>query len=180
MPLTLLPWLVARHRSSCNFISHLTTWITRGSQPKQNWKASSSNLILESSSRQTSLLATGDSCFRLASCVAIAALVSSLRPHRASGRPVQGSFNHSTVACVSAAADGSRRDRDKGTQKVPLAEQLQCFFSVRNRKFWDFLVCPRTYFVRRWAGEDCRQAFFSPGDSLWCLSSAFFFQLEGI
>ncbi|CAE8586248.1 unnamed protein product, partial [Polarella glacialis] len=54
----------------------------------------------------------------------------------------------------------SRLERDKGAQQLPLGRQLQRIFSYENQQFWNWTVFPRTYFFRRWVGQDCRQAAF--------------------
>ncbi|CAK9004824.1 Palmitoyl-monogalactosyldiacylglycerol delta-7 desaturase [Durusdinium trenchii] len=51
-------------------------------------------------------------------------------------------------------ADAVREDRKKGSKNVKGGSKMQRFFSVRNRKFWDFTVWPRTYFKRVWEKKD--------------------------
>lgn len=53
-----------------------------------------------------------------------------------------------------------RTERSKGGVKVPLGEEVQRFFSFRNRKFWDWTVFPRDYFRRHWKGKDIGYATF--------------------
>ncbi|CAJ1404190.1 unnamed protein product [Effrenium voratum] len=51
-------------------------------------------------------------------------------------------------------ADAVREERLKGSKRVKGGAKGQRFFSVRNRKFWDFTVWPRTYFRRVWEKKD--------------------------
>lgn len=51
-------------------------------------------------------------------------------------------------------ADAVREERKKGAKNVKGGSKMQRFFSVRNRKFWDFTVWPRTYFKRVWEKKD--------------------------
>ncbi|CAE7572791.1 unnamed protein product [Symbiodinium necroappetens] len=51
-------------------------------------------------------------------------------------------------------------ERKKGAKRVRGGEKGQRFFSTRNRKFWDFVNWPRTYFRRQWEKKDFLYALF--------------------
>ncbi|CAE7566888.1 ADS3 [Symbiodinium natans] len=51
-------------------------------------------------------------------------------------------------------ADAIREDRKKGAKRVRGGSKGQRFFSVRNRKFWNFTNWPRTYWARKWEKKD--------------------------
>jgi len=57
-------------------------------------------------------------------------------------------------------ADAVREERKKGAKRVRGGEKGQRFFSTRNRKFWDFVNWPRTYFRRQWEKKDFLYALF--------------------
>jgi len=50
-------------------------------------------------------------------------------------------------------ADAVREDRKKGSKAVR-GQRAQKLFSRRNRRFWDFTVWPRTYWMRQWENKD--------------------------
>lgn len=68
-----------------------------------------------------------------------------------------------------------RSERPKGAQTLPLGEALQRFFSTRNRKFWDYVVNPRTYFNRKWLRKDMGYAAFFSAIHLGALAAPFYF-----
>ena len=57
-------------------------------------------------------------------------------------------------------ADAVREDRKKGAKRVRGGDKGQRFFSFRNRKFWDYVNWPRTYFARKWEKKDFGYAIF--------------------
>jgi len=47
-----------------------------------------------------------------------------------------------------------RGDRAKGEKFHEKTSRFQRFFSVRNKKYWDYKVNPKTYFGREWLAKD--------------------------
>jgi len=71
--------------------------------------------------------------------------------------------------------EAPRGSRPKGSHTVAMGSPLQRFFSIRNRRFWDFAVHPRTYFNRKWQGKDLGYASLFVAIHLGALAAPFFF-----
>jgi len=82
-------------------------------------------------------------------------------------------------------ADAVREERKKGSKNVKGGPKVQRFFSVRNRKFWDYVNWPRTYWLRKWEKKDFFYAAifglihvgacFAPFHFTWKAFACFFF-----
>mmetsp|Transcript_991 Transcript_991/g.1562 ORF Transcript_991/g.1562 Transcript_991/m.1562 type:complete len:428 (+) Transcript_991:85-1368(+) len=100
-----------------------------------------------------------------ASAISAASLLALAAVGAASGGRRKGATAASAAASaavgVQRPADAEyRSEREKGPIEIPAGKVGQRLFSVRNLQRWNYIVYPRTYFMREWKGKDIGYAFF--------------------